>query len=230
MSLFRRGNKVKVLKIIPGTSNLELKSMVLRDNMLHDRLEDSKYTVSARPVQLEERGQKTDLYAVDQERGCVVDLDIFRDENSYITEVETPSGRIQMSIKTNPALMCDITGQFFRRPPDQARSRQLLAIFFGLLFGFFFGLMFWWFWWQMRGRKTETRKQQVSDNSMCLKIYCTGPDKSTDAMYDLSAANNSNVSLWSCRSVYSYSWCPLFHEQGCLSLCIQGQAGKAGGS
>ncbi len=145
MSLFRRGNKVKVLKVIPGTSNLELKSMVLRDNMLHDRLEDSKYTVSARPVQLEERGQKTDLYAVDQERGCVVDLDIFRDENSYITEVETPSGRIQMSIKTNPALMCDITQgailqEAFRIKPE---ARQLLAtIFFGLLFGFFFGLMF----------------------------------------------------------------------------------------
>lgn len=119
--------------------------MVLRDNMLHDRLEDSKYTVSARPVQLEERGQKTDLYAVDQERGCVVDLDIFRDENSYITEVETPSGRIQMSIKTNPALMCDITQgailqEAFRIKPE---ARQLLAtIFFGLLFGFFFGLMF----------------------------------------------------------------------------------------
>jgi hypothetical protein len=146
MSLFRRGNKVKVLKIIPGTSILELKSMVLRDNMLHDKLEDSKYTVSARPnLQLEERGRKTDLYTVDQEFGCVVDLDIYRDERSYITEVETPTGKVSMAIKTNPALMCDITQgailqEAFKIKPE---SRQLIAsIFFGLLFGFVFGLMF----------------------------------------------------------------------------------------
>lgn len=145
MSLFRRGNKVKVLKIIPGTSNLELKNMILKDNMLHDKLEDSKYTVSASPVQLEERGKKTDLYTVDQERGCVVGLDINRDENSYITEVETPTGKVKMTIKTNPALMCDITQgailqEAFKIKPE---ARQLLAsVFFGLLFGFIFGLMF----------------------------------------------------------------------------------------
>lgn len=145
MSLFRRGNKVKVLKIIPGTSNLELKNMILKDNMLHDKLEDSKYTVSARPVQLEEKGKKADLYTVDQERGCVVDLDISRDENSYITDVETPKGKVKMYIKTNPALMCDITQgailqEAFKIKPE---ARQLIAsMFFGLLFGFFFGLMF----------------------------------------------------------------------------------------
>jgi hypothetical protein len=50
-----------------------------------------------------------------------------------------------MSIKTNPALMCDITQgailqEAFKIKPE---ARQLLAsIFFGLLFGFFFGLMF----------------------------------------------------------------------------------------
>lgn len=145
MSFFRRGTNVKVLKIIPGTSTLELKSMVLKDNMLHDRLEDSKYTVSARPLQLEEKHKKLDLYAVDQERGCVVDLDITRDENSYITEIETPKGRVKMALKTNPALMCDITQgailqEAFKIKPE---ARQLIAaIFFGLLFGFVFGLMF----------------------------------------------------------------------------------------
>lgn len=145
MSLFRRGTSVKVLKIIPGTPNFELKKMILKDNMLHDKLEDSKYTVSASPVQLEEKGKKTSLYAVDQERGCVVDLDVYRDENSYMTEVETPKGKVNMYIKTNPALMCDITQgailqEAFKIKPE---ARQLLAsVFFGLLFGFVFGLMF----------------------------------------------------------------------------------------
>ena len=115
--------------------------------MLHDLLEDSKYTVSAAPqLKLEEKRTKSDLYAVDQERGCVVDLDISRDEEAYKLDVETPTGTvIKIKLKTDPALMCDITQgailqEAFKIKPE---ARTLLAaLFFGSLFGFFFGLMF----------------------------------------------------------------------------------------
>ena len=155
MSLFRRGNKVKVLKIIPGTSNLELKSMVLRDNMLHDRLEDSKYTVSARPVQLEERGQKQTCMQWTR-NAAVLWTWTYSGMKTLTLRSGNPSGRIQMSIKTNPALMCDITQeQFFRRPsgssqkpgscwqPSSWSSLQVL-LWLNVLR---------WFWWQMKLQK-----------------------------------------------------------------------------
>lgn len=96
-------------------------------------MNNSKYTVSEPPdLKLEDRGRKTDLYVVDEGKGCTVSLLFDRDHDLAI-------------LKTNPALMSEITQgailqEAFKIKPE---ARQLLAsVFFGLLFGFVFGLMF----------------------------------------------------------------------------------------
>jgi hypothetical protein len=107
--------------------------MVLRDNILHDRLNNSKYTVSEPPnFSLMEGSRKSDLYVVDEGKGCTVSVEFDRDAGLA-------------ALKTNPALMSEITQgailqEAFKIKPD---ARQLIgSVFFGLLFGFFFGLMF----------------------------------------------------------------------------------------
>lgn len=107
--------------------------MILRDNFLNDKLEDSKYTVSEKPaLKLVERGKKADLYAVDEEKGCTIALCFDRDSSTA-------------TLKTNPALLNDIVQggilqEAFKIKPE---ARQLLGmLIFGGLFGFVFGLMF----------------------------------------------------------------------------------------
>lgn len=107
--------------------------MIYRDNILVDRMNSSKYTVSEPPcLRIEEGRGETDLYAVDEGKGCTVLINFDRDTGLA-------------ELKTNPALMANITDgaiiqEAFKIKPD---FRQLLgSVFFGLIFGFMFGLMF----------------------------------------------------------------------------------------
>lgn len=118
---------------MPGTTELELKNMILRDNFLNDKLEDSKYTVSEKPhLKLIENRKTADLYAVDEGKGCTVSLNFDRDPSTA-------------TLKTNPAMLNDIVQggilqEAFKIKPE---AKQILAsLIFGGLFGFVFGLMF----------------------------------------------------------------------------------------
>lgn len=141
-SKFRRGKIAWTLKLLPGSSELELIKMRLIDGRLRNWLENEDYALGSPAMKLNDGKSLHDLYILDAAKGCTVTTHIVRDPEKYMLAREDGS---EIQLGTNPYLVQQITDatvlqNAFKIKPDEKEKLKMMIS--GLVFGVLIGMMF----------------------------------------------------------------------------------------
>ncbi|AKB79100.1 hypothetical protein MSHOH_2617 [Methanosarcina horonobensis HB-1 = JCM 15518] len=141
-SKFRRGKIAWALKLLPGSSELELVKMRLIDGRLRNWLENEDYALGSPAMKLNDGKNLHDLYILDAAKGCTVTTHIVRDPDKYMLD---RGDGTEIHLGTNPYLVQQITDatvlqNAFKIKPDE--KEKLKSMISGLAIGVLIGLMF----------------------------------------------------------------------------------------
>jgi hypothetical protein len=141
-SKFRRGKIAWTLKLLPGSSELELVKMRLIDGRLRNWLENEDYALGSPAMKLNDGKSLHDLYILDAAKGCTVTTHIVRDHEKYMLP---RADGTEIQLGTNPYLVQQITDatvlqNAFKIKPDEKEKLKMMIS--GLIFGVLIGLMF----------------------------------------------------------------------------------------
>jgi len=141
-SKFRRGKIAWALKLLPGSSELELVKMRLIDGRLRNWLENEDYALGSPAMKLNDGKNLHDLYILDAAKGCTVSTHIVRDPDKYMLD---RGDGTEIQLGTNPYLVQQITDatvlqNAFKIKPDE--KEKLKSMISGLAIGVLIGLMF----------------------------------------------------------------------------------------